>query len=99
MEVLFKEPYVMIGYFIALFAISAKLTLFTLLIIPISAVAIASVTKKLRREAKDVQASLGRLLTIIDETLLGMRIIRSFNATDFILKRFSQENDFYRKEK
>ena len=97
LEVLFKEPYVMIGYFIALFAISAKLTLFTLLIIPISAVAIASVTKKLRREAKDVQASLGRLLTIIDETLLGMRIIRSFNATDFILKRFSQENDFYRK--
>jgi len=96
LEVLFKEPYVMIGYFIALFAISAKLTLFTLLIIPISAIAIAAVTKKLRREAKDVQASLGRLLTQIDETLLGMRIIRAFNATGFILKRFSRENDFYR---
>lgn len=97
LEVLFKEPYVMIGYFIALFAISAKLTLFTLLIIPISAVAIAAVTRKLRKEAKDVQASMGRLLTIIDETLLGMRIIRAFNATGFVLKRFSRENDFYRK--
>ena len=97
LEVLFKEPYVMIGYFIALFAISAKLTLFTLLVIPISAIAIAAVTKKLRREAKDVQASLGRLLTQIDETLMGMRIIRAFNATGFILKRFSRENDFYRK--
>jgi len=97
LEVLFKEPYVMIGYFIALFAISAKLTLFTLLVIPISALAIAAVTKKLRREAKDVQASLGRLLTQIDETLMGMRIIRAFNATGFILKRFSRENDFYRK--
>jgi len=96
LEVLFKEPYVMIGYFIALFAISAKLTVFTLLIIPFSAIAIAAVTKKLRREAKDVQASLGRLLTQIDETLLGMRIIRAFNATGFILKRFSRENDFYR---
>lgn len=97
LEVLFKEPYVMIGYFIALFAISAKLTLFTLLVIPISAVAIAAVTRKLRKEAKDVQASMGRLLTIIDETLLGMRIIRAFNATGFVLKRFSRENDFYRK--
>jgi subfamily B ATP-binding cassette protein MsbA len=97
LEVLFKEPYVMIGYFIALFAISAKLTLFTLLVIPISAIAIAAVTKKLRKEARDVQASLGRLLTLIDETLLGMRIIRAFNATDFVIKRFSRENDFYRK--
>ncbi len=97
LEVLFKEPYIMIGYFIALFAISVKLTLFTLLIIPISAVAIATVTKRLRKEASEMQSSVGRLLTIIDETLMGMRIIRSFNATDFIIKRFSRENDFYRK--
>ncbi len=97
LEVLFKEPYIMIGYFVALFAISVKLTLFTLLIIPISALGIALVTKRLRKEAKDMQASIGRLLTIIDETLMGMRIIRSFNATGFVLKRFRQENDFYRK--
>ncbi len=97
LEVLFKEPSLLIGYFIGLFAISGKLTLFTLLIIPISAFAIAAITKKLKKEAKDVQASAGRLLTIIDETLMGMRIIRSFNATGFILKRFSRENDFYRK--
>lgn len=97
LEVLFKEPYVMIGYFIALFSISLKLTMFTLLIIPISAIGIATVTKRLRKEASDMQSSIGRLLTIIDETLMGMRIIRSFNATGFILKRFSRENDFYRK--
>ncbi|MBS1751724.1 MAG: ABC transporter ATP-binding protein, partial [Bacteroidetes bacterium] len=96
LEVLFKEPSLLIGYFIGLFAISAKLTIFTLIIIPISAFAIAAITKKLKKEAKDVQASAGRLLTMIDETLMGMRIIRSFNATRFILKRFSQENDFYR---
>jgi subfamily B ATP-binding cassette protein MsbA len=97
LEVLFKEPYIMIGYFIALFAISVKLTLFTLLIIPISAIGIALVTKRLRKEASDMQSSIGRLLTIIDETLMGMRIIRSFNATDFIVKRFRRENDFYRR--
>jgi ATP-binding cassette, subfamily B, bacterial MsbA len=97
LEVLFKEPYMMIGYFVALFLISVKLTLFTLLIIPISAIGIALVTKKLKKDAQDAQASIGRLLTIIDETLMGMRIIRSFNATKFVLKRFSTENDFYRK--
>ena len=97
LEVVFKEPYMLIGYFVALFAISAKLTLFTLIVIPVSAIGIATVTKKLRKEARDVQASIGRLLTLIDETLSGMRIIRAFNATPFVLKRFSQENDFYRK--
>src|SRR5207253_834308 len=43
------------------------------------------------------QASIGRLLTIIDETLMGMRIIRAFNATSFVVNRFRTENDFYRK--
>lgn len=97
LEVVFKEPYMLIGYFVALFAISAKLTLFTLVVIPVSALGIATVTKKLRKEARDVQASIGRLLTLIDETLSGMRIIRAFNATGFVLKRFAQENDFYRR--
>jgi ATP-binding cassette, subfamily B, bacterial MsbA len=96
LEILFKEPYLIIFFFIGLFAISAQLTVFTLIIIPIAGVAIATITKKLKREAKDVQASAGRLLTIIDETLLGMRIIRSFNATNFIQRKFSKENDFYR---
>jgi len=97
LEILFKEPYLMIAYFIGLFVISVKLTLFTLLIIPVSAIGIAMVTKRLRKEASDMQSSIGRLLTIIDETLMGMRIIRSFNATDFVVKRFRRENDFYRK--
>lgn len=96
-EVVFKEPYMLIGYFVALFAISVELTLFTLIIIPISAVGIAAVTKKLKKEAQDVQASMGRMLTLMDETLLGMRIIRSFNATSFVVGQFSKENDFYRK--
>jgi subfamily B ATP-binding cassette protein MsbA len=97
LEVLFKEPYMMIGYFVALFSISVKLTLFTLIIIPISATGIAIVTKRLKKEAQDTQASIGRLLTIIDETLMGMKIIRAFNATKFVVNRFSTENDFYRK--
>ncbi len=97
LEVLIKEPSLIVGYFVALFSISPQLTLFTLIMIPLSALGIATVQKKLKRDAKDAQASIGRLLTIMDETLTGMRIIRAFNATGFILKKFSRENDFYRK--
>lgn len=97
LEVMFKEPSMVIGYFVTLFAISPQLTLFTLIIIPLSAIGIATVQKKLKRDAKDAQASIARLLTIMDETLTGMRIIRAFNATGFTLKKFSRENDFYRK--
>lgn len=97
LEVLFKEPSLVVGYFVALFAISPQLTLFTLIIIPLSALGIATVQKKLKKSAQDAQASIGRLLTIMDETLTGMRIIRAFNATGFTLKKFSRENDFYRK--
>lgn len=97
LEVLFKEPSLVVGYFVALFAISPELTLFTLIIIPLSALGIATVQKKLKKSAQDAQASIGRLLTIMDETLTGMRIIRAFNATGFTLKKFSRENDFYRK--
>jgi subfamily B ATP-binding cassette protein MsbA len=96
LEVLIKEPSLVIGYFVALFAISPQLTLFTLITIPISALGIAAVQKKLKRDAKEAQASIGRLLTIMDETLTGMRVIRAFNATGFTLKKFARENDFYR---
>lgn len=96
-DVIFKQPYLIIAYFTALFLISAKLTLFTLIIIPISALGIAFVTKRLKKEAQETQLSAGRMLTIIDETLMGMRIIRSFNATQFVINRFRAENDYYRK--
>jgi subfamily B ATP-binding cassette protein MsbA len=97
LEVLIKEPSLIIGYFVALFTISPQLTLFTLIIIPVSALGIAAIQRKLKRDARDAQASIGRLLTIMDETLTGMRIIRAFNATRFTIKKFSTENDVYRK--
>ena len=54
-EVVFKEPYLLIGYFIALFVISTKLMLFTLIIIPISVFGIAAISKRLKQEAKEGQ--------------------------------------------
>ncbi len=97
LDALFKEPFLLIGYFILLFSISIKLTFFTLVVIPISGVIIAWITKSLKQEAKEGQESAGRLMTIVEETLSGMRIIRSFNATQYILQKFESENSFYQR--
>ncbi|MDO1446118.1 ABC transporter ATP-binding protein [Rhodocytophaga aerolata] len=97
LDAFFKEPFILIGYFITLFIISVKLTLFTLLVIPISGLIIAAIVKSLKKDAKAGQESLSRLITTIDETVSGMRIIKSFNAVDYIRNVFHKENLFYRR--
>ncbi|MES2732552.1 MAG: ABC transporter ATP-binding protein [Bacteroidota bacterium] len=90
-----KEPMIIITYFVALFAISVQLTLFTLIIIPLSGLSIASLAKKLKKDAKAGQQSLGSLISIIDETFSGMRVVKGFNAASFIKDKFRKENQFY----
>ncbi len=96
LDAVFKEPFLLVGYFVLLFAISWELTLFTLIVIPISGVIIAWVTKSLKKEAREGQESAGRLMSIIEETLSGIRIISSFNGQAYVQKKFDQENDHYR---
>jgi subfamily B ATP-binding cassette protein MsbA len=91
----FKEPLTIIGIFIPLLMISAKLTLFTLILLPISGGIIASVAKKLRRQAALSQSTLGSMLSVIDETLGSIRVIKGFNAQNYILSKFRAQNDLY----
>jgi subfamily B ATP-binding cassette protein MsbA len=94
---LFKEPVTLIVYFIVLFIISVKLTLFTLILLPITGGVIAEIVRRLRRRAIQSQDSLGRIVNIVDETLGGMRIIKAFNARNFILKKFTREIKFFKR--
>jgi subfamily B ATP-binding cassette protein MsbA len=71
------------------------LTLFTILIIPISGAIIGGITRRLRKTAIQSQESLGRIVNILDETLSGMRVIKAFNAEWFMKNRFDRETDFY----
>lgn len=91
LKVAFKEPATIIGYFLVLFAMSFKLTLFTLIIMPISGTIISEITKKLKKRATQSQESLGNIVNILDETLSGMRIVKAFNAHSFIRDKFSAE--------
>jgi ATP-binding cassette, subfamily B, bacterial MsbA len=93
---LFKDLFTLITYFVVLFMMSVKLTLFTLIIIPISGIIIGSLAKKLKESAAEVQQRLSNILTQLDETFGGIRVVKAFNAEGFVRQRFLNENEGYR---
>ena len=92
-----KEPITIIIYFAVLFFISAKLTLFTLLVLPLTGGVVAEIVKRLKRRARESQESLGRTVDILDETFSGMRVIKAFNARRFVLGKMDSETSFHRR--
>ncbi|MES2517931.1 MAG: ABC transporter ATP-binding protein [Bacteroidota bacterium] len=92
---IFKEIFTFIGFFLALLYQSTQLTLFSLMVIPVAGILITSITKKLLLDAQEVQQRQSNLFTILDETLGGMRVVKGFNAENFIKKRFGNENQGY----
>ena len=97
LKAVLKEPITIIGYFIGLFILSPQLTLFTLIVLPVTGGALAEIIKRLKREALESQESLGRIVNILDETFSGMRVIKAFNARNFILRKMEDESMNYRK--
>lgn len=97
LKAVLKEPVTIIVYFVILFIISTKLTLFTLLVLPITGGVLAEIIKRLKRQAKQSQESLGRIVNILDETFGGMRVVKAFNARNFIIRRMEEESNYYRK--
>ncbi len=95
--VFFKDPITLIGYFAVLFFYSTKLTLFTVLVIPLSGFIISKIVKKLRESASEAQNSLGSMLSHLDETLTGLRIVKAFNAIAITQDKFHNENIRYTK--
>ncbi len=93
--VVFKEPVQLIAYIIMLFLISAKLTFFALLIIPVSGLVIARLVKRLRQQAVAAQESLSSMISFLDEALSGIKIIKAFNATQVVKEKFNTENKRY----
>lgn len=95
LRVVFKEPVTIILYFAVLFFMSVKLTLFTILVIPISGAIIGGITRRLKKKAIESQESLGRIVNILDETIGGMRVIKAFGAQKYIRSKFDGETDYY----
>lgn len=95
LQVVFKEPLQLIAFLVTLFAISTKLTLFAMLVIPVSAFFISKIVKTLKAQAIAGQTSYANMISFLDEALSGVRIVKAFNGTNFVKKRFNDENDRY----
>ncbi|KEO75292.1 ABC transporter ATP-binding protein [Anditalea andensis] len=95
LQVVFKEPLQLLAYIVMLFIISVELTIFSMLIIPISGFAIARIVKRLKAQASEAQHMLGVMISYLDEALSGIKIIKAFNATDSIKNKFHTENEKY----
>lgn len=91
-----KEVFLLIGYVIALLTISVKLTLFAIVVIPISGVFIATLVRRMKRDAQEGQQRLSGLVSLLDETFGGMRVVKGFVAEGFVLTKFRRENEGYR---
>lgn len=93
LESLFKEPFTILIYLIALILMSPYLTLIILILLPLSALIISNIGKKLKEFAQKSQGRLGQLMSLFEETLNGLRVIKGFGREGYFFKRFMREND------
>ena len=96
LDMLFKNPVLILFYFITLICISWQLTLFTILFVPPFGWFMGVVGKKLKAHSIEAQALWSDTMSMVEETLSGLRIIKAFCAEDKMNKRFDQVNSSYR---
>jgi len=95
MEMVFRDPITIIIFLIYMFVINYQLTLFALILLPVSGIFIGRMGKNLRKSSMKLQTQQGSLLSILEETLSGMRIVKAFNGERKITRKFSETNDAY----
>jgi subfamily B ATP-binding cassette protein MsbA len=92
LEVLFREPITIIVLIASMVTLSPELSLFLLVFLPIMGFIIGRVGRSLKKMSSRVQDKLGYILSIIDETIGGIRVLKAFNAEDLQSKKFTEEN-------
>ena len=97
LDMLFKNPILILIYLTGMLIISWQLTLFVLVMLPIAGYIMGRIGKKLKRKSALGQQQWGFLMSQIEETLSGLRIIKAFNAEKKISERFHKSNDEFRK--
>lgn len=93
LDMIFKDPIMILIYLLTLFFLSWQLTLFVLLLLPTMGWAIGQVGKNLKKRSTKGQEQTGELLNQIDETLGGLRVVKAFNAEKKLINRFDKLNN------
>ncbi len=97
LDMLFKNPILILIYLIGMIAISWRLTLFVFILLPFAGYVMGAVGKKLKRKSFEGQQQWGYLMSQIEETLGGLRVIKAFNAEKKIQDRFEKSNETFRR--
>ncbi|MEI7676859.1 MAG: ABC transporter ATP-binding protein, partial [Bacteroidales bacterium] len=97
LDMIFKNPIMILVYLGTMFVLSWQLTVFVLILLPFSGYIMGAVGKKLKRTSYEGQQQWGILMSQLEETLGGLRVIKAFNAEGKIKLRFSKQNDLARK--
>ncbi len=95
LQVVFKEPIQIIFYLIVLISISPQLTLYSILFVPIAGFIIARIVKRLKKQASAAQSTFGQMIGFLDEVLTGLKIVKSFNASNYVKEKFNNQNKQY----
>ncbi len=97
LDMLLKNPIIIIIVLISMFYVSFELTLFVFVVLPIAGFVIGRIGKSLKKTSREGQTKLGIILGIIEESLSGLRIIKAFNAESRMSGRFTGEVESYRR--
>lgn len=95
LQILFKEPFLIFGYIFVMLSISLELSVFVVAVLPLIALAIGYIVKKLRRSATQGQESLGDMVSLLDESLGAIKTIKGYNATEYVEDKFRSQNSHY----
>ena len=90
LDILFKNPIMILVYLLTMFFISWQLTLFVLVLLPVAVFCIGRIGRSLKRTSKRGQEQNAEILAVVDETLLGLRVVKGFNAQDKLRIRFDK---------
>ncbi|MBR7012484.1 MAG: ABC transporter ATP-binding protein [Muribaculaceae bacterium] len=96
LDMMFKNPIMIIACLTMMIALSWQLTLFVLVLLPLAGLVMGTVGKRLKRISFEGQTQMGVMLSNIEETISGLRIVKAFNAERKVIKRFEAENEKYR---
>jgi len=95
-----RDPFLLIAYIITLFTISVKLSVVTLIILPLMALVLSVIGKNIRNYSLKSQGLLGRMTAYFEEAVDGLRVIKGYNAQEYVSDQFRKENyQFYRLNK
>lgn len=97
LDMLFKNPILIIIYLTTMVILSWQLTLFVLVVLPVMGLIMGRVGRTLKRSSFEAQNKWGELMSQVEETLSGLRVIKAFNAEDKISKRFHTGSDMFRR--